>query len=194
MEKRRFTKNNEGYSLIELIIVIAVIAALTTAAFATMAIMKDAKTKEASSTLEDELSALQSSAKDKMCIVSGVEQPDYSFALMIYRNGGTYYAKKGYYVGGGADVTQAASYVFVAGENTNGDKGASFSSYVSVKYDKGTSGTSRDISSSDPVYIIYDRHGMCKTGDGTYTFYRKGSENVPTATLVLNKNGSCTSK
>ena len=52
MEKRRFMKDNTGYTLIEMIIVIAIIAIMTGAAMVTITILHNAKAKEASITLE----------------------------------------------------------------------------------------------------------------------------------------------
>ena len=56
MEKRRFMKDNKGYTLIEMIIVIAIIAIMTGAAMVTITILHNAKAKEASITLETALS------------------------------------------------------------------------------------------------------------------------------------------
>ena len=53
MKKRRIMKENEGYSLIEMIIVIAIIAVMSAAAMVTISIIHNAKAKEAASTLED---------------------------------------------------------------------------------------------------------------------------------------------
>ncbi len=193
MEKRRFMKRNEGYSLTELIIVMAIIAVLTGAAMVTISIIHSAKAKEASSTLEDALSEMEANAKGKMCVVADVQEPDYRYALAVYKSGTKYYVKKGYYKGNGSDMTKADSYVFVDSENVGSGKGATFSAYVDVKYTD-SSGTERDITGLDdkPVYIIYDRQGMCINGDGTYNFYRNNTDkNV--GTVVLNKNGSHTS-
>ena len=42
MEKRRFMKDNKGYTLIEMIIVIAIIAIMTGAAMVTITILQNA--------------------------------------------------------------------------------------------------------------------------------------------------------
>ena len=70
MEKRRFMKDNKGYTLIEMIIVIAIIAIMTGAAMVTITILHNAKAKEASITLETALSETQKNAKGKMCVVA----------------------------------------------------------------------------------------------------------------------------
>lgn len=194
MEKRRFMKNDEGYSLIELIIVLAIVAVMTAASLITVTVIHNARAREAAVTFESELSQLQQDAKGKMCVVSGVNQNDYRFALALYKSDSKYYIKKGYYIGNGADKTKAASYVFVDSENENHGYGKCFSAYVSVKYID-DSGSERDITamSDKPVYIIYDRQGTCIYGSGTFNFYRNNNDDGLLNTVVVNKNGSHTS-
>ena len=193
MEKRRFMKRNEGYSLTELIIVLAIIGVLTGAAMVTISIIHSAKAKEASSTMEDALSELEANAKGRMGVVGGVEQPDYQFALAIYKSGSRYYLKKGYYKGNGLAKNDASNYEFVASENGGGGKGTSFSSFIQITY-VDSAGVERDITGLDdnPVFIIYDKKGMCVLGDGKYKFYRKNSTSSTLGILTLNKNGSHT--
>lgn len=193
MEKRRFMKDNKGYTLIEMIIVIAIVAVLTGAAVVTISIIHSAKAKEASSTLEDALAETQMNAKGKMCVVGDpkTQQPDYRFALCVYKKDNKYYVKKGYYIGNGSDITRADSYEFYDSENVGGGKGTSFSAYVQVKYVDDT-GAEREITDSTPVYIIYDRQGMCVAGYGKFKFYRT-SKRTLISTVTLNKNGSYTS-
>ena len=190
MEKRRFMKRNEGYSLTEMIIVLAIVAILTAAAMVTISIIHNAKAKEASSTMEDALSELEANAKGKMCVVSGTNQPEYRFALAVYKDGGKYYIKKGYYLGGGKDLTRRDSYDFDNVENVGGGKGKTFSSYITVTY-KDATGSERAITGLDdaPVFIVFDRQGMCIAGDGKFNFHRKNSSGT-IGTVTLNKNGS----
>lgn len=199
MEKRRFMKDNKGYSLVEMIIVLAIVLILTGAAMATITIMHSAKAKEAAITLDSELSSIQQYSKGRMCVVGGTQQPDYKYALVVYKDGSKYYVKKGYYIGNGSPKDDKDSYVYNASENANSGKGECFSSYVTVKfkYKNTISDTieEREIGTleTDPVYIIYDRQGMCVYGDGEYMFYRNGKE-VYLNSVTLNKNGSHTTK
>mgnify|MGYP003420554176 FL=1 len=192
MKKRRIMKENEGYSLIEMIIVIAIIAVMSAAAMVTISIIHNAKAKEAASTLEDALFEVQNNAKGKICVVNGTQEKAYRYALCVYKDGTKYYVRKGYYKGNDLPKNEAASYEFVASENVGSGKGSSFSTYVSVKYVDST-GTSRDVGTGDnAVYIIYDKQGNCMYGYGQFEFYRSGKNNLLN-TLVLNKNGSHTS-
>ena len=81
--------------------------------------LHNAKAKEASITLETALSETQKNAKGKMCVVADTQQPDYKFALAVYKSGSKYYVKKGYYIGNGNDMSLNSSYVFDDSENAN---------------------------------------------------------------------------
>ena len=184
MEKRRFMKENKGYSLIELIIVLAIIVVMTGVSMVTITIIHNARAREASTKFENALSELQQNAKGKMCVVSDINEPDYRFALAIYKDNSK---------GNNLDMSKSTSYLFVDSENGNGGKGESFSAYIKVKY-VDESGVERDITEMDdkPVYIIYDRQGMCIYGNGKFNFYRDKKDSLLN-TVVLNKNGSHTS-
>ena len=92
-------------------------------------------------------------------------------------------------------MNQYSSYEFPDSENACKGKGESFSAYVTVKYVDDT-GTEYDVGelsqSGDPVYIIYDRQGMCIKGNGKFRFYKKSGDSL-ISTVTLNKNGSHTS-
>lgn len=199
MNKRRFVKKNEGYSLVEMIIVIAIIAVMSGAAMVTIAIIHNAKAKEAASTFEDVLSETQSNAKGKMCVIDGTQYPDYRFAVAVFKSGSKYYVQEGYYKGNGASLTDKNSYDFVNTKDLRSGKPVSFSAYVAVKYKANGATDESDIGRLDsesagnqPVYIIYDRQGMCINGSGEFNFYRNSKDTL-LSTVVLNKNGSHTS-
>lgn len=188
MEKKRRFGNNEGYSLVELIIVMAIIIVLSGVAFATITIMHSAKAKEAATTFESELSELANKSKGQMCVVAGKQEPDYKYCIMIYKHSdGKYYIKKGYYIGGGADMTLSSSYMFVDAENAGSGKGICLSAYVYVKY-KSLTDASENTVDGDGVYIVYNRQGTCISGAGDYGFYKKNGSFITNVTL--NKNGS----
>ena len=200
MNKRRFMKKNEGYSLVEMIIVIAIIAVMSGAAMVTIAIIHNAKAKEAASTFEDVLAETQSNAKGKMCVIDdGIGMNRADALLCFSRHATKYYVQEGYYKGNGASLTDKNSYDFVNTKDLRSGKPVSFSAYVAVKYKANGATDESDIGLLDsesagnqPVYIIYDRQGMCINGSGEFNFYRN-SKNTLLSTVVLNKNGSHTS-
>lgn len=199
MNKRRFMKKNEGYSLVEMIIVIAIIAVMSGAAMVTIAIIHNAKAKEAASTFEDVLAETQSNAKGKMCVIDGTQYPDYRFAVAVFKKGSKYYVQEGYYKGNGAAFDNKNSYDFEHTKDLRNGKAISFSAYVSVKYKASGETDERQIGLLDsegsggaPVYIVYDRQGMCVYGSGELSFYRNSKDTL-LSTVVLNKNGSHTS-
>lgn len=191
MKKRRFIKDNQGYSLVELVIVIAIIALLTVAAFATITIMHSAKAKEAATTFESELSELSNKARGQVCIVDGTIENDYRFCISLYKVSDRYYIRKGYYIGGGADYNSASSYIFKDSDNAGGGKGVSLSPYVYVKYTD-AAGVEHSIGSGDgalnSVYIVFNKNGTCVSGYGEFNFFKDNGNKI--STVRLNKNGS----
>jgi len=189
---KKVSTSNKGFSLIELIIVIAIISIMAGAAMVTVAVMHSAKAKEAGSTFDIEVAQLQANARGKMVVVEGVDKEDYRFAICVYRDGGKYYMKNGYYKGTGSK-TDDANYDWDHSDNVSGGKGTSLSSYVIVKYIDPATNVEREIGNGaeypdQPVYIIFNRQGECVHGNGTYTFYRKSGDQI--CDVKLNRIGS----
>lgn len=189
MEKKERRLNDKGFSLIEMIIVIAIIAIMTAAAMAIIGIMHSAKAKEASHTFEVQLAELQASSRGQSCVVGGVIQPDYQFTLVVHKSGNKYYLAKAYYNTAAGDRENDASYIYDT-ENANGGLGTSLSSYVTMKYTP-QGGTEGDIGdrSSGAVYITFNRQGECIHGYGKYSFFKKSGKNR-ICDLTLNRIGS----
>lgn len=202
MKKRRMKKlNNKGYSLVELIIVIAIIVVFSAAALITMSVMHNAKAKEAAITFDSEISELIHNSKNRACDPDGdgiiSENPDgddstndseklYSFGIRLHSDGDKCYlqnvlVKNGVY---------ESNSTYEAANNPNGGKGTSLSAYVYVEYTN-LSGDKTVIGdgSSDEVIISYKRDGSCSVGAGHYDFMRTNSDTM-VATMTLNKNGS----
>lgn len=193
MKKRRFEKlklNNEGYSLIELIIVIAIIVVLTGAAALTVGTINSARAREAAVTFESELATFISSSKNKACdvngdgIISDEELNTTSSALKIYEEDERFYVQKvvkwnGYYT---------SNPVYEKANNAHDGKGTRLSSNVVVKYTP-IGGTEQAIGSgNNAVYIEFSKNGSCVVGAGTYTFYKTDGTKI--STVTINKNGS----
>lgn len=194
--KNRHFLNNKGYSLVEMIIVIAIIAVMTGIATVTVTLINSARAKEASVKFTSELSDVSSKAKNQMVVIKDeddnmIKYPSYSYCLKLYKEGSKVYIKKGYY--NPAGTSDATKYIFVNEENSNGGRGVSLSSRIDVKYTDST-GVEKTISTSagtntiTEVYIVFDRNGRCILGDGDYSFYKKNSSLV--GTVRLKKNGS----
>lgn len=195
MEKRRLKKlNNKGYSLVELIIVIAIIAVFTGAAMITMTVMHSAKAKEACITFESEVAELVNKSKgnavDKdLDGVIGNDDKGYSLGLRLHKDGRKCYVQKVLVKAG----IYEANTAFEKENNVNDGKGISLSSYVYVEYtnldgDKVVIGDEE----SDTVLISFNKNGICASGVGTYDFIK--TDGTPVAKTIINKNGSYQSK
>lgn len=196
MEKRRFKKlnklDNKGYSLVELIIVIAIIAVFTGAAMITLTVMHSAKAKEASITFESEVSELINKSKGNSvdANLDGViaEQDDgYSMGLRIHKVGQKCYIQKVLV----KNKAYQPNTSFEKANNNNDGKGISLSSSVYVEYTDLT-GSKIVIDGSNEVVISFNRSGACVTGFGKYDFIKTDGTKV--AKTTINKNGSVQSK
>lgn len=202
MKKRRMKKlNNKGYSLVELIIVIAIIVVLTGAAMITLNVMHSAKAKEAAITFDSEISELINKSKNRACdpnddgVISedpngdgdlSDSEKNYTFGLRLHRVDNKCFlqevlVKDGVYVENDA---------YEKANNPNDGNGLSLSIYVNVTYTDldGNVITIGD-QPEDTVLISYKRNGTCATGFGTYEFTRT-SGGAQVASMTLNKNGS----
>lgn len=186
---------NKGYSLVELIICIAIIAIFTGLAFVTVTMINSAKAKDAAVSFESQLADMITKTKSQVCTVNGTQQITFSRCLKLYQaSDGKYYIKSGYYNPNGSGESSSgdvsAQYIFVPGENVNSDKGTSLSSRVVVGY-KDESGTEQKIQydgTLKEVYIVYNKAGRCIEGNGTYRFYKRNGNAI--ADVTIQKNGS----
>lgn len=196
--------NDKGYSLIELVIVIAIIALLTGISFVTVSMLGSARAREASIDFESQISQLAQTSKSKVIEFNGKDNAyaNFCYCLKLYKQDNKYYVKKGYYnpdaPSNGEQIIEATDepsktkkYIFVEGENANDDKGTGFSSKVLIKYEA-PGDTEKEITDKG-VYIVYNRSGRCIVGDGVYHFYKK-SNGANIANVSVNKNGSHQSK
>ncbi|MDD6327341.1 MAG: prepilin-type N-terminal cleavage/methylation domain-containing protein [Eubacteriales bacterium] len=202
LSKRKKQQNNKGYSLIELIITIAIIVVMTGVSLVTLSMIGSARAREAAVSFESELADLISRSKNQICIIDGEKHPELNFCLKVYKSGDKYYAKKGYYNSAAtADLTvemkagdafsNTYRYYFFEGENGSKNLGTGFSSKVKITY-TGEDGVENEID-EDGVYIIYNRNGRCIGGSGRFDFYKRSS-NGQIAYIQVNKNGSHQSK
>lgn len=201
--KRRLNEN-KGYSLAEMIIVIAIIAILTSIAVVTIGVMHSAKAKEASMTFESRLQDILIKSKGQMAVkkdgskfidsTTGEEITNYKYALRLYEKDDSIYLQNVICYGTDSQFTAANGYKFDSAmysadecENTPAD-GTGLSTYVYVKYISPAGGTAVDVD-ADGNYIVFNKDGYCVTGYGTYEFYKKSSKSM-IAEVTINKNGS----
>lgn len=183
--------DNSGYTLVELIIVIALIVILTTAAFITMSVMHTAKVKEAATTFDAEVTELVARCRNEQvysddnnngAFDSGEEKPDYMYAICFYKKNGDLYIRKAFATG------SLSSFSFNGAHNTsNNGKGIKVTSYAKVTYTD-FDGSYDDVSVPNYHFIVFDKSGSCVKNPGIYKFYKKNGGLI--ATVTINKNGS----
>lgn len=180
--KKKFD-DNSGYTLVELIIVLAIIVVLTTAALVTMTIMRTAKVKEAATTFDAEIADLIARTRNQDVYQDtnqngvmdpGEEMPGYKYEMLISYQNDKYYFNNGYYFPGGAH-SEAVT------------KRKSFSAYVKIQYSD-FDGTYVDAAVPNGHTIRFDKSGACVEGAGVYKFLKRNGNVI--ATVTINKNGS----
>jgi prepilin-type N-terminal cleavage/methylation domain-containing protein len=211
MKMIKLAKENKGYSLVEMIIVIAIIAVMSAAAMVTVTLINSAKAKEAGVTFDSELAALVAESKSQVVkfdinndgAVDDTDTTlckDYYFAIAVYQaTDGKYYISHGYYKNDGTKK----EYIALADENTNNGKGTCISSRVSIDYTAGTK-NSGELTSGDnvtltgincstdnnkAVVVAFDKAGKCVSGVGTYLF-KKTAGNTTIDEVTIRANGS----
>ncbi len=195
---KKSLKDNGGFSLTELIIVIAIILIMTLASFVSLTIMHSAKAKEAASSFENSLAETISLSKNNgvdknQNNVIDADEEKYSIGLKVYKIGQKYYLQKciceksatGEYSDSGLGATDP----YIKSLNESSGKGVCLSSYVDIKYYD----LDGNDASADTYVIAFNRKGECVLGYGKYEF-RKKSSGDKIVTVSVNKNGSYISK
>jgi prepilin-type N-terminal cleavage/methylation domain-containing protein len=192
MEKRRFMKENKGYSLVEMIIVIAIIAIMAGGSMVTVTLINSAKAKEAGVTLDSEVAALVAQSKSQVpnlgtaYDVNGDGAKDdldekaskkLNFAIAVYKNtDGKYYIAHGYY-----NSTDGTFNVYDASNNNDG-KGTCISSRVSISYEPASKLSGKiQISSTNETNLKLDGIEIKSSEDGKKYAY----------VIAFDKSGKC---
>lgn len=193
MKKRWNMKKDNGYSLVEMIIVIAIIAVMCGVALTTITLINSAKTKEAGVLLNSEVSGLIAKCKSQVVVYNSEVRKDLNHAIAVYKNNDNkYYIVQGYYK---YDKSSGNKIFYADSDNANGGKGTSISSKVSISYVPGAknSGEINDVSIDGNEYTVwaisFDKTGRCICGVGTYELNKK-SDNSTIDTFSINANGS----
>ncbi|MCM1170800.1 MAG: type II secretion system GspH family protein [Clostridium sp.] len=176
--------DNSGYTLVELIIVMAIIVILTTAAMVTMSVMRTAKVKEAAATFDAEVTDLiartrnqnvYQDANNNGVMDAGEELDGYKYELAIFPNGDKYYVSNYYLLPVGTHSEVSAA------------KRKNLSAYVTVQYSD-FDGIYNNATITNTHTIRFDKSGACVDGAGVYKFLKKNGSVI--ATVTINKNGS----
>ena len=207
------SRDNKGYSLVEMIIVLAIVAIVATMALISVGLIRSAKAKEAAVTVDEEVATLITKSKNMKCDREGWE-----YAARIYENDGEYYYQKGYY------NPEDYSYDFTNTDSNGDGKGKSLSPYVQIKFTTekyyfigynastgkfseddpkreyaSTKLTDQDVSSlnhngvaSDVsgggIFLRFNKDGSCATGYGEIIFCKRNGTEV--AREYIRVNGS----
>lgn len=182
---KKLLKDNKGFSLIEMVIVIAITLILTAAAYITIGVINNGRAKDAALTFNSEISSTIAKSKGQICVANGVEEPDYKFCIKLYRTAGKVYMQKGFYTGSG-DISEA-NYVTYDEDNENSGKGISLTSRVKVEFTD-INGNTVEIDENNPQYIVFAKDGTCLSGYGYYNFKKKSGASV--VGITIRKNGS----
>lgn len=215
--KKTISKNNRGYSLIELVIVIAIVAILATMALVSVTIIHSARAKDAALQFDSMISECISMNKNMKPNVK-VDPTDPNsdlydgFAIAVYKRNATstrpeqfIIAPVYYYEAGGISGSGHYSPIYNVDNidsNPCKERILQVSKSVSMTF-KGTTyynaspeihnlgystATAPKSGGHEWVYIRFDKKGNCISGYGEYVFYKKNGNQV--SRVTLNQNGS----
>lgn len=195
---------NKGYSLVETIIVIAIIGIVSVMAMASVSMIHSAKCKDAAVVFDSEISELMARAK-AMNDGSGM------CAIRVFKDGNNYYIQKGTVKKYGPIIKFK-----IDNDNDNDYKGRAVSKYVMISYTaesgsgltypddwnssledtwtnaaavcEGSIGSFNDGDSLTGVVIAVTKSGDVISGNGAFCFFRRNGSQV--ARVYVRKNGS----
>ena len=188
---RRYSKNNYGYSLVELIIVMAIIIVLAATATISYTMIHSAKAKDAAIKLNSELNELKTRSMN-MTPRENDTDPYSNYALELYTDGDTPHIQlvkfntntNVYEDIDDTDINLSSSVrvqftgVFL-GENSS-------TKWNKTDYVSGHKGATGE--NDSPVYICFDKRGNCYSGYGEYNFMKSNGTTV--AHVKVGMNGS----
>lgn len=197
---------NKGYSLVETIIVIAIIGVVSVMAMASVSMIHSAKCKDAAVVFDSEVSELIAQAKS-------MNDSSKMYALRVWKDGANYYIQRG------TIRDDAGTLKFkIDADNANDLRGKAVSKYVRISYtaESGsgltypedwdatldatwTAATSivcdgaagsifNDGDALTGVFIQVTKSGDIISGNGAFCFFKKNGSQV--ARVYVRKNGS----
>ncbi len=209
-------KKNRGYSLVEMIIVLAIVIILAGLSLVSLTLVNTARAKDASNKFGSEVSQVRKKAiemkpaKANDPYFDDTKADNYRFGIVIYKNDGKFQTEQvivektasgtyKYRDGGTAGVSH--SYPAYDSSGTPIRENVQYSSKVDVTFEghyvsfvDGSSWDTTDkkkpgaIDTDDAICILFDKHGNCVSGYGEYRFYKRNSNQV--ARVVVRQNGS----
>ena len=170
--------NNKGYTLIELILVIAIMAILSGASFLTIGIIKEAKRQSAASTLDNQISSCLIKTK---AVSPGMNGKEASLCMVIRkRTDGAYAVLNGYMQTG--NLTDATGSVLNPDEDE--DCEVVLSKEISNIIYK-PSDAKQQLVANDMVIQFIKSDGSTQYGGGAFELYKKNGDLY--ATIYLDK-------
>ena len=189
-------KRDKGYTLVEMIIVIAIIAIVAGLSLISITLIHSARAKEAAVTVDSEIATLITKSKNMQC-----DRPGCQYAARIYKaDNDVYYFQRGYF---DPNAGTNGTYIFTNTDTEGDGKGTSLSSYVVVKFTgtqeivnaDGTCGgvstthNEQDVADMNfhgGLYIRFARDGSCEAGVGDIGFYKRNGNDVAHNTIRTN--------
>ena len=207
-------KKNKGYSLVEMIIVLAIVIILAGLSLVSLTLVNTARAKDASNKFASEVTQTRKKAiemrpaKANDPYYNDSKADTYKYGIVLYLEDGKFqteqvvvekvggkYLYRDYSTGG---VTH--SYPAYDASGTPIRENVKYSSKVDVKftgkYKSFKDGSDWDtdklkpgaMDSTDSICILFDKHGNCVSGCGEYRFYKRNSNQV--ARVIVRQNGS----
>ncbi|MDD6071667.1 MAG: prepilin-type N-terminal cleavage/methylation domain-containing protein [Clostridiales bacterium] len=170
-------KKNKGYTLVEMIIVIAIIAILGGVSFITIGIIKESKRQSAVSELNNQMSSCLVRTKAVSTSTNSTSTP---LCMVIKeRTDGTYAIMTGYV--NGSNITDSAGNALNPNKDENCE--AVLSKEISkIEYQPATG---QAWSGSDMIIQFIKSDGSTKYGGGSYVIYARKYGEKPYATISL---------
>lgn len=206
---------DQGYTLVEMIVVIAIIAVVAGMSLISITLIHSAKAKNASTTVDSEIATLITKSRNMQS-----DRPGWQYAARIYADDrGAYFYQKGYY-----DPVNKL-YDFEGTDSDGEGKGTALSSYVVIKYtcdhyyfvsyDSGTKkwvedaipdnfggtaindlelqslNTNGSTGSGGGLFIRFAKDGTCEAGTGDIRFYKRNGNIVAHEYIRANGSHQC---
>ena len=193
----KMKRKDRGYTLVEMIIVLAIIAVVAGLSLVSITLIHSARAKEAAVTVDSEIATLITKSKNMQC-----DRPGCQYAARIYKaDNNAYYYQRGYF---DPDFGGNGGYVFTNTDSEGDGKGTTLTSYVVVKFsgkwekvnaDGSCTGELEsyqsekdvaDMNEGNGLYIRFARDGSCEAGVGDIGFYKRKGNDVAHNTIRTN--------